>query len=652
LIVTSDWLLQSARAEAEKYFEPDSLICIIPRETAWYAITLLESDCESDHVLANRILENLIVKDGTHSPCTLFVIYQRYRHLLSDKAQNHILSNLERNLPISALVRYSDGNVNHPLAAYVNLVCSGELLNDQTSSILGRNLLKNFQQIISSRVHKNFQQAEMAEYNSPTYTALDLWFLAMGNEFAQDEEFRSLAQYLEERLWINIAMHWHESTQQFAGPFSRAYAEDSLGGFSALHCTFGFAFQKEIYLNSDLPVKFNHPSALIENAFIAILNFHVPVQAKNIAFHKPLPYYFRMTSYCEQYHENARSAKNISTFDPEIYPGGWSDLTSYLDEEFCLGTASRPYINGGQNDTFMLRYRRSNQINDLKDFRSLVTRMVFNDSCFGQDNFCHVTGFPITKDYLYEEGRPFLFQHKNKAIIGYVPKRVGHAGVSELRLDLIFSYHAPFDCFSVDDEEISFFPFQKKDFKKILLSDYKIYLAIFSIHPSLLSDFQGKISISQIDDFLIISIYNYQGKTQDFSKEMMSQAINGFVCLVESKQNFPNFQDFKEYVDSARVSRQVQKYYIHKIAFQVNDEKMIFRFDPLSERIIERTLNGKDQTVYHFEIEAQDGADEVFLLNDLYSLDNKKFLWNVDNAQEMDSTSKVESISQPRKNLF
>ncbi|MCU0644662.1 MAG: hypothetical protein MUC94_10410, partial [bacterium] len=318
-----------------------------------------------------------------------------------------------------------------------------------------------------------------------------------------------------------------------------------------------------------------------------------------------------------------RSIKNgekISTFDPEIYPGGWSDLTSFLDQEFCLGTASRPYVNGGQNDSFTLRYRRSNSIADLKDFRSMFTRMVFNGSRFGQDNFCHVTGFPITKDYLYEEGRPFSFQFKNKAIIGYVPKRVGHAGITELRLDLIFSHHVPFDYFSVDDEAISSFPFQKKDFKKIVIADYQTYLAIFSIQPSLLSDFQGKISIDRVDDFLIISIYSYQGERLDFLKEMMSQTINGFAFLAESKKNFPELQDFKKYIDSIGVSPKLEKPFIHQIKFQLEDKAMIFRFDPLSERIIERTWNGEDQTVYHFEIEAPVGLNEMFLLHDLYTL--------------------------------
>jgi len=50
---------------------------------------------------------------------------------------------------------------------------------------------------------------------------------------------------------------------------------------------------------------------------------------------------------------------------------------------------------------------------------------------------------------------------------------------------------------------------------------------------------------------------------------------------------------------------------------------MTFRFDSLSERIVERTLNGEDQTVYHFEIEPPDKNKDLLSIKDLYSLDNK-----------------------------
>lgn len=620
------WLLDSARAEAERHFDPAALICLIPRETAWYAITLLESAQAKDHERANRILENLIVNDGTHSPATLFVIHHRFSALLSDQAKEQILENLRRNLPISATVRYSDGNVNHPLAAYAHLICGGELLGDPAYTLIGKRLLQEFQQTISGRRHKQRQQAEMAEYNSPTYTALTLWFLAIIAEFAQDEEARRLAQFLEERLWINVAMHWHEPTQQFAGPFSRAYAEDSVGGFSALHCTFACAMQKNIFITAELPRRFEHPSALIENAFVAILNFHVPAEARAIAFDKPLPYYFRMTTYCEQYHENGRRQEDdrqIAAFDDEVYPGGWGDLTTFMTKEYCLGTASRPYVNAGQSDGFSLRYRRAEQVQSLQDFRGAYTRMVFNGSIFGQDNFCHVAGFPVNKDYLYEEGRAFTYQHENKAIVCCTPKRAGHAGVNELRLDLIFSYHAPFDHIQVDETEITDFPFDGENVKRIVISDHRTYLAILPLPASALADFKPQCRLWASHDHFMISFYNYRGAARDFTREEMSMTRNSFACIMETREHFPRLDDFLKFLNSVKLNETISSRAVRTVKFQIGAEAMVFSADPISERILQRTWNGKDDEVSHFQVETAAGDAERFCPKQLYAEDSQ-----------------------------
>lgn len=620
------WLLDSARAEAERHFDPASIICLIPRETAWYAITLLESAQAEDLALANRILENLSVNDGTHSPATLFVIYQRYPALLSNQAKEQILRNLRRNLPISALVRYSDGNVNHPLAAYAHLICGGELLGDPAYTLLGKHLLEELYRTISFRRHKKHQQAEMAEYNSPTYTALTLWFLAIIAEFAQDQEARQLAQFLEERLWINVAMHWHEPTQQFAGPFSRAYAEDSVGGFSALHCTFAYAMQKNILIAAELPHRFEHPSALIENAFVAILNFHVPAEAKAIAFDKPLPYCFRMTTYCEQYHENGRRQENdrqVAVFDEEVYPGGWGDLTTFMTKEYCLGTASRPYVNAGQSDGFSLRYRRAEHVQTLRDFRGAYTRMVFNGAVVGQDNFCHVAGFPINKDYLYEEGRAFTYQHENKAIVCYTPKRAGHAAVNELRLDLIFSYHAPFDHVRVNGIQITGVPCEFENPKRIIIFDHRTYLAILPLPASGLADFKPKCQLWTSQDHFMISFYNYRGAVRDFTREEMSMMRNGFACLLETREHFPRLDDFLNFLDSVKLNETVSTRAVRTVEFQIGAEAMVFSVDPISERILARSWKGKDDTVYHFQVETAAEDAERFCPKQLYAEDSQ-----------------------------
>ena len=77
-------------------------------------------------------------------------------------------------------------------------------------------------------------------------------------------------------------------------------------------------------------------------------------KARKLAFEKPLPTYLRCTTYGEQYHENIKltiDGSTVSTFDDEVYPGGWSDLTTYLAPDFCLGTASRPITFTASNPT-------------------------------------------------------------------------------------------------------------------------------------------------------------------------------------------------------------------------------------------------------------------------------------------------------------
>ncbi|MCI0514258.1 hypothetical protein L0128_13665 [candidate division KSB1 bacterium] len=615
-------LLALARAEAERHYNPQTRLCLIPRETAWYAMTLLASRAPTDWELANRLLEQLEVRDGTHSPCTLLVIWNRFAAQLTAAAQNQILENLRENLAISTSVRYSDGNVNHPLAAMVNLLLSGELLNLPIYAALGKRELQNFQQTIATRQHQHYRQAEMSEYNSPTYSALTLWFLAIAAELAQDSEARELAQFLESRLWLNLALHWHQPSQQFIGPFSRAYAEDSSGGFSALHCTLAVGLETEIFFEPELARRFQHPSALIQNALLVQLKFHVPPAARLIAFEKPFPYYIRMTTYGEQYHENARrlqDGKQIATFDPEVYPGGWSELTTYLTAEYGLGTATRPYVNAGQSDSFSLRYRRAPVVQRLQDFRGVYSRLVFNGAVAGAENFCHVGGFPVGFDYLYEEGRAFTFQHAGQAIVGYTPKRVGHRGVTELRLDLIFSNPAPFDQLWIGNRLVSDLPCTFSMVETIIIQDFQTYLAIFPLDCSGLATFQPYGRIWTHGDLLMLSFFNYHGPQQDFTRAEMDTCRNGFACLLATTQEHPDLSHFRAYLKRVKVIETVDPSQIRNILLTTPAGEMNLCYDPRAERILQRTWNGSDAGTAHFEIQAPAGTEPVFLLTDLYT---------------------------------
>ncbi len=329
----------------------------------------------------------------------------------------------------------------------------------------------------------------MSEYNSLTYTALDLWFLALIAEHAANDEARALALFLEQRLWVDVAMHFHAPSAQFAGPHSRSYQDDSWGGYSALHCTMLAAFDMDLPLFPELAYRYEHPSALVENALVAIIPFHVPEQARQIALSKPFPYYFRKTTYGESYHENGRSADGKSVFDDELYHGGWSDLTTSMTEEFALGTAALPYVNAGHADSVMVRIRRSEKIESLPDIRSMYTRGVYNGARPGQPNHAHVSGSEIDASYLYEEGRCATYQHRNRAIVNYAPKRAGHRGVSGFRTDLLITHAAPFDKMLVNGRPVEHLPMDIPQHSRILFQDYRTCGAIIplGVEPNVVS---------------------------------------------------------------------------------------------------------------------------------------------------------------------
>jgi hypothetical protein len=62
-----------------------------------------------------------------------------------------------------------------------------------------------------------------AEYNSPTYTIIDLKELGRMQIHVRDAEMRGLAAEVYRRAWKEIATHFHAPTRQWAGPHSRCY---------------------------------------------------------------------------------------------------------------------------------------------------------------------------------------------------------------------------------------------------------------------------------------------------------------------------------------------------------------------------------------------------------------------------------------------
>ena len=589
-------LTDLARVHGATWYDPATRLCVGPRDTLWYAIALLHSADPAERALGDALLAQARSADGTHTPATMLAILLAIPDRISPATAAHLESEVRKSLPEAALAEWHDGNVNHPLAAWVALILAGERSGDAMAVSCGAGRLRSFARTVGNRRHAHHRQATFSEYNSPTYTALDLWFLALAAEFTRDPALKRLALFLEQRLWIETALFFHAPSQQFSGPHCRAYLDDSLGGWSALHCTLAVAANTPLLLEPQRSLGTKHPSAILENALVAITPFHFPDEARRLAFGKALPCELRLTTYGESYHENHATRG----FEDGVYPGGWSQLTSYQTAEFALGTASRPYVNAGHSDAFMARWRRRSAIGSVADIRSLFCRGVFNDAVVGQPNRVHVTGGRTDESFLYEEGRTCTLQQRNRALVLYAPKAAGHLGMQRFRVDVMFSHDAPFDEFRIDGRPAKVAEAVLPATSRFLFRDGDVLGLLIPLVPQPAAG-ATPLSLRVAGGCLILSNTNYAGPARDFDRDELRGWANGFYCELWSRAEFADLDALWAHAKTIVIEDQpAGTGRNRRTVVRSAKETLELVHNPWSEEIVWAEVNGTDVDEPHF----------------------------------------------------
>ncbi len=593
-------LTELARVHGAAWYDAATHLCVGPRDTLWYAIALLHSADPVERARGDALLAEAKSADGTHTPATMLAILLAIPGRVSAATTAALDREVRRSLPEAALAEWHDGNVNHPLAAWCALILGGERHRDPLAVASGRGRLAALRKITGDRRHARRRQAVFSEYNSPTYTALDLWWLALIAEYAQDPAARRCARFLEERLWIEVALFYHAPSQQFAGPHSRSYLDDSLGGWSGVHCTMAIAFGEPLFLEPQRALAIGHPSAILQNTVPAILPFHVPPEAHRLAFHKPLPALLRAPTYGEAYHENHAG----HGFEDGVYPGGWSDLVSYQTAEFALGTASRPYVNAGHSDAFMARIHRHTPVRSCADFRSIFARGVFNDAEVHRPNHVHVTGGATDASFLYEEGRTFALQHRNRALVLYAPKGVGHRGVARFRVDVICSYDAPFDELWLDGRPAGPLPQTLRAGSRLTFRDARTLGVLRPLAPQPAAG-ATPITVRLVGGCLVVSIFNRDGPARDFSRDELRGWQNGFYFELWTTDDFPSLAAFDAHAAAIAVTDTLAPGgRLRRAQVRSGVDTLELVVNPWSEEIEQATVNGADATVDRLETAA------------------------------------------------
>ena len=152
------------------------------------------------------------------------LIWLKHREFISEKARVRLremlnlatVGCLKRNPPAD----YS----NIAILNAGNLILLGEILGHAEATKEGYAQL--------DRVYHYAQKAGFHEFDSPTYSTVNLDGLGMIEAYCHQERGRAQARALLELLWTDIAANWFQPSQRLAGAHSRSY--DYLHGLGDL----------------------------------------------------------------------------------------------------------------------------------------------------------------------------------------------------------------------------------------------------------------------------------------------------------------------------------------------------------------------------------------------------------------------------------
>ena len=124
------------------------------------------------------------------------------------------------------------------------------------------------------RLFQYTQAAGIHEFDSPTYTGVDLTGLGLIQTYCRREAGRSEARALLNLLWTDVALNWFPPAQRLAGAHSRTY--DYLHGLGEL--------DRELAWNGWLD---GPQDASVESIFLLLDHYRPPDAIRNLSTHFP-----------------------------------------------------------------------------------------------------------------------------------------------------------------------------------------------------------------------------------------------------------------------------------------------------------------------------------------------------------------------------
>jgi hypothetical protein len=494
-------------------------------------------------------------------------------------------------------------NTNHPVNGAMALVLAGQLMGKPERIARGRDRVRYFvdwlRDVTPADLPEQFAERRKAaqqgnvelsggtgdtdEYNSPTYQAVTLHGLAGLSNWATDPETALKARLLQEYLFLLTSARYDASVRILCGPYSRSYPPNTAGVTGNLYYILHRYLKSAPPLDPELANKDWGPGSadIYWIPKLAAMPYYFPDYLRTIAEHKPYPYSVLVSTKSGDWGDYPYDDHKTKLYAT----GGRCDLTSYLAEDYCLGSSSRYYAYAGQNENCILYYRKR-PVAKPQDRKFVIFRYLID----GRDPFDSV-----------RDGLPHVYQHENRAIVLFHPAMRPRAHALRAWAGFFDGYD-PIDDIYVNDMKLKHrdLPYTLKPSDTLFVHDGPVHVALRPLVGQNLGIKGSQIRLEHEGRCLGLSVYNYEAEPPLPTSLEKVRLINplrfvrsGFVIEVGDRKHYPDAADFRRHMLAGTVREEIEDEKVRSVTYVTGPDTMAIRYDMDADRILSRTLNGK-----------------------------------------------------------
>ncbi|WP_214628036.1 hypothetical protein [Paenibacillus agaridevorans] len=443
-------------------------------------------------------------------------------------------------------------NDNMPAKATAGLILGGEMLGNREAVEYGLWNLRQLKAMLS-------RNGINSEYNSPTYSGLTIRSISEIAEHSQNEEARSLALGIEERLWIDLAARFHPDMGVISGPHSRAYTVDNVAHASAISSLLWFCLGDQInpspmelfHLPQDLVIHHTGdvPFNIAQFCWFAGGLYHIPDVAYEMFAEKSYPH--RAVATCE-----------FGASENTIFTGRSSKIETVMFPDYTVGTSSATYGSVEQNNNYFVTFKRQENVHSYRDIGTIFTKLTTNGDAPGRIANSTENGRAYPNkgevDILPSCANTFTMQSASTALVlthpelGDAFKGVIDNPVTDLDEFIILSTHGgDVEELIVGGKHRNKWSGQVEKGQWIVCRIGRLFVG-FRPMAYTCADEPVSITLESNENYKYIRIGLYKGEPKLFTSKELRLIFGGFVAEHASVSEYPSLDAFSQELESSR----------------------------------------------------------------------------------------------------